>query len=65
MKSLFILFFLALAIFDLSGCADTGMPSTTASSSSEGVAGEKTSGGAEERVGAGLNGMTPSAQVKW
>ena len=62
MKNLFILFLLALAIFELSGCADTGI--TSSSTSGEAVAGEKTPG-AEERVGAGMNGMAPSAQVKW
>jgi uncharacterized protein YceK len=64
MKNLFILFLLALVILNLSGCADFSTPTTTSSSSSEGVAGEKTSG-VEDRVGAGLNGTTPSAQVKW
>ena len=64
MKYLSILVILAAVIYVLSGCADTGTPSTTSSSRSEGVAGEKTSG-AEERVGAGINGMSPSAQVKW
>ena len=64
MKHLSILVIFTAAIYVLSGCADFSTPSTTASSSGEGVAGERTSG-AEERVGAGLNGTTPSAQVKW
>jgi hypothetical protein len=61
MKSLVILFFLTLAVFDLSGCASTGTTSTT--SSGEAVPGEKVTG--EERIGAGLSGTTPNAQVKW
>jgi hypothetical protein len=65
MKHLSILVIYAAAIYVLSGCADTGTPSSTASSSGEGVAGERTGGGADERLGAGINGMSPSAQVKW
>lgn len=65
MKYLSILGILAVVIYVLSGCAETGTPSTTSSSSSEGVAGEKAGGGAEERLGAGMNGMSPTAQVKW
>jgi hypothetical protein len=64
MKHLLILLIVAAAIYVLNGCTNDGMPSTTTSSSNAGVAGEKTSG-AEERLGAGMNGMSPSAQVKW
>jgi hypothetical protein len=61
MKSLLILFFLTLAVFGLSSCASTGTTSTT--SSGEAVPGEKVTG--EERIGAGVSGATPNAQVKW
>jgi hypothetical protein len=61
MKSLLILFFLALGIFGLSSCASTDTTSTT--SSGEAVPGEKVT--SEERVGAGVSGTTPNAQLKW
>ena len=64
MKYLSILAVIAAAICELSGCADTGTSSTSSSSSEAAVAGEKTSG-MEDRVGAGMSGTTPSAQVKW
>jgi hypothetical protein len=62
MKSLKILAILGAAVCGLSGCASTGITST--SSGGEAVPGEKVSG-VEERVGAGYNGSTTSAQVKW
>jgi hypothetical protein len=61
MKNLSILFLFALATFCLNGCASTGFTSTD--SSGETVPGKKVTG--EERMGAGVNGTSPSAQVKW
>jgi hypothetical protein len=61
MKNLLILFLFGLALFGLNSCASTGI---TTSGSGEAVPGEKV-GGMEDRVGAGVTGSTPTAQVKW
>lgn len=61
MKFLTILLILAAAICGLNGCASTGITST--GSGGEAVPGEKITG--EERMGAGVSGTTPNAQVKW
>jgi hypothetical protein len=57
-----MLFLVALAMFGLNGCASTGITSTD--SSGDTVPGEKV-GGMEDRVGAGVTGTSPTAQVKW
>lgn len=57
-----LLALLALGIFLLNGCASTGFTST--GSSGDTVPGEKVGGG-EDRIGAGVTGSTPTAQVKW
>jgi hypothetical protein len=62
MKNLMMLFLFALAIFVLNGCTSTGF--TTSDGSGETVPGEKV-GGMEDRVGAGVSGTSPTAQVKW
>jgi hypothetical protein len=62
MKNLLILFLFGLALFALNGCASTGF--TTSDGSGETVPGEKV-GGMEDRVGAGVTGTSPTAQVKW
>jgi len=59
MKYLSIFALLAATICFLNGCASTGVTST----GGDPVPGEKVSG--EERMGAGVSGTTPSAQVKW
>jgi hypothetical protein len=56
------LFLFALAMFVLNGCTSTGF--TTSDGSGETVPGEKV-GGMEDRVGAGVTGTSPTAQVKW
>jgi len=60
MKYLSIFAVLATTICFLNGCASTGVTST----GGDPVPGEKVTSG-EERMGAGITGTTPSAQVKW
>jgi hypothetical protein len=62
MKNLLILFLFGSALFAFNGCTSTGF--TTSDGSGETVPGEKV-GGMEDRVGAGVTGTSPTAQVKW
>jgi hypothetical protein len=57
-----LLALIALAILLLNGCASSGF--TSSAGGGDTVPGEKVSGG-EDRVGAGVSGSTPTAQVKW
>lgn len=62
MKYLLILAVYIAAICGLSGCGSTGITSTS-TGGGDPVPGEKVTG--EERMGAGVTGTTPNAQVKW